>query len=155
MNSKEKTKVKIKKKGNGLTPVTLTIVSLGVFAIMLSVGIYPQLMSNSVTKNAYTIRYDSNGGMGSMKEQVAGSNEIVQLKTNKFKKDGYTFVGWYAYRSDGMWDCYVNTDKSLTSWTTESYCKKYGYSLYSDEVYVKDIVSSGMQVTMFAAWEKN
>lgn len=153
---KNKEKIKIKKKGSSrLTPVTLTIVSLGALMMMFSIGIYPELMGNSVTGSSYTIKYNSNGGSGSMKDQVIKSGATTQLKANTFTKDGYTFVGWRAYRSDGMWDCYIDDNKSLTSWTVQSYCNKYGYSLYKDGVYVQDLISSDMQVTMYADWKKN
>ena len=153
---KKKEKVKIKRKsGSKLTPVSMTIISLGALVLMFSMGIYPELMGNSVTEKSYTIKYNSNGGSGSMKNQVIKSGSITQLKTNHFTKEGYTFVGWRAYRSDGMWDCYIDDNKSLTSWTVQSYCNKHGYSLYKDGVYVQDIVNSDMQVTMYAEWKKN
>ena len=153
--NKEKVKI-IKKGGSKLTPITLTIVSLSAFVMMLSVGLVPQLMGNSVTNsNSYEVKYNSNGGTGSMKNQVIKSGNAVQLKKNKFTKEGYTFAGWRAYRSDGMWDCYIDDNKILTSWTVQSYCNKYGYSLYKDGVYVQNLVNNGMKVTMFAEWKSN
>lgn len=154
--NKNNEKVKIKtKNGSKLTPVTMTVVSLGALLLMFSIGVYPELMGNSVTKESYTIVYNSNGGSGSMKNQIIKSDVVTELKRNKFKKDGYTFVGWRAYRSDGLWDCYIDNNKSLTSWTVQSYCSKYGYSLYKDGVYVQNLVNSGMKLTLYAEWQKN
>lgn len=153
---KNKEKVKIKRKGSSkLTPITLTIISLGVFVMVLSIGLTPELMGNSVSSDAYTIKYNANGGVGKIKDQVIKSGDTVQLRMNKFTKDGYTFAGWRAYRSDGMWDCYIDNNKSTTSWTVQSYCNKYGYSLYKDGVYIRNLVSGGMKVTLFAEWKKN
>lgn len=46
----------------------------------------------------YTIVYNPNGGKGTMQPQKASRNKIVVLSKNKFKRDGYEFVGW-AYAS--------------------------------------------------------
>ena len=152
--NKEKAKVKIKKKG-ALTPITISIVSLGVFIMMVSIGIAPELMGDSVTKSSkYTVMYDSNGGSGSMTNQNIQSGKAVKLRKNRFKFDGYLFNGWRAKRSDNKWLCYIDEDKVYNEWTDKSYCDKYGYSLFNDEVYVKDIISSGDTLTLYADWLK-
>lgn len=152
--NKEKTKVKIKKKSS-LTPITIAIVSLGAFVMMISIGITPQLMGNSVTSsNKYTIEYNSNGGKGSMHNQTIKAGDSIKLRKNAFKLDGYVFNGWRAKRSDNKWLCYVDQDKVYNEWTDISYCNMYGYSLFDDQVYVKDIVSSGYTLTLYADWVK-
>ena len=147
-------KVKIKKKSTKLTPVTITVVSLGVLLIMISVGVYPSLMGNSVTDaNKYIINYNVNGGVGNMSNQRVVSGKIAQLKVNKFKKDGYTFNGWRVKKSDNTWLCYVDNTSSFISWTDQSYCNNYGYVLYKDNVYVQDIADAGDVVTLYADWK--
>ncbi len=152
--NKEKVKVKIKKK-NRITPITISIVSLGAFVMLLSIGITPQLMGNSVTNsNKYTIEYKSNGGKGSMSNQTIKAGDSAKLRKNMFKLDGYTFNGWRAKRSDNKWLCYMDVDKVYNEWTDISYCNMYGYSLFDDQVYVKDIISSGDTLTLYADWIK-
>lgn len=149
-NNKVKTKVKRKK--IELTPVKLTIVSLGAFVLMLSVGISPRLMGNSVSKNSYKIIYKSNGGIGSMSDQVVKYDSSEQLHKNEFRKAGYRFNGWKAKKSNNTWMCYI--DSNNFSWTNESNCNKYGYVLYRDSDYVNNIVNSGETVYMYADWKK-
>lgn len=46
------------------------------------------------TPNAYTVRYDSNGGTGDMPDQQMEYDSRYQLSANAFSKPGYTFTGW-------------------------------------------------------------
>ena len=150
----EKVKIKTKKKGS-LTPIKISIVSLGVFMMMLAVGIAPELMGDSVTsKNGYTVIYDANGGQGTMSIQNIAIGKQAQLKENKFKLDGYEFSGWRVKRSDNKWLCYTDVNKVYNEWTDMSYCNNYGYSLFEDEVYIKDVVPAGDTVTLYADWTK-
>lgn len=152
--NKEKIKVKTKKNGS-LTAIKISVVSLGLFIMMLSIGIVPELMGNSVTNNSkYLIIYDGNGGSGSMANQKIPLGKAVKLRKNRFKLDGYSFNGWRAKRSDNKWLCYIDENKVYNEWTDKSYCNEYGYSLFNDEVYVKDIISSGDTLTLYAAWLK-
>ena len=150
-----KVKVKTKKKGS-LTPVIISIVSLSAFIMMLSVGIAPELMGDSVTsKNGYTIVFDANGGQGTMGIQKIAVGKQAPLKGNKFKLDGFEFNGWRVKRSDNKWLCYTDANKVYNEWTDMSYCNNYGYSLFGDEVYVKDIVQAGDTITLYADWIKS
>ena len=57
---KEDNKKKVKtiggRKNLHLTPVKITIVSLGALVLMLTIGITPELMGNSVSKDSYLIK---------------------------------------------------------------------------------------------------
>lgn len=45
--------------------------------------------------NFYVLRFDSNGGTGTMDEQYFIYDDVPQpLLKNEFKRDGYVFVGW-------------------------------------------------------------
>ncbi len=147
-----KVKTKIKKKKIELTPVKLTVVSLGAFILMLSVGISPKLMGNSVSKNSYKVIYNSNGGTGSMSNQVVKSGESVQLNKNMFNKKGYYFNGWKAKKSNNTWMCYI--DSNNFGWTNQSNCNKYGYVIYSDGAYINDLANQSDTVYMYADWKK-
>lgn len=48
----------------------------------------------------YTIRFDANGGEGSMADIEASFGETVALPANAFTRTGYAFAGWNT-RSDG------------------------------------------------------
>lgn len=48
----------------------------------------------------YTVKYNSNGGAGTMDDSIFTINEYGYLRKNQFIRDGYTFLGWSTYRSD-------------------------------------------------------
>ena len=55
--------------------------------------------------NTYTVKYDSNGGKGSMEDtihkyfQSDGMDGVTKLRKNTFTKVGYKFKGWYMTRT--------------------------------------------------------
>lgn len=65
-----------------------------------------QTVGGSVTLYAvweedyYLVRYNANGGEGTMAEQKVKLSETAALTANAFTKEGYTFVGW-ATSADG------------------------------------------------------
>lgn len=48
----------------------------------------------------YTVKFDSNGGTGTMPDQIIRENETVNLSANLFKKEDYVFDGWNT-KADG------------------------------------------------------
>ena len=46
------------------------------------------------TANTYTVRYNNNGGTGTMEDQVFTYDVEDNLRTNTFRRTGYTFAGW-------------------------------------------------------------
>ena len=60
----------------------------------------------------YCIRYDANGGEGTMADTVgyivAGENGIIQLPECTFTRAGYDFGGWYVYNA--VYDVWAYTD---------------------------------------------
>lgn len=64
----------------------------------------------------YKVRFDANGGSGSMKDQALVFGETKSLYKNKYKRAGYTFKGWNT-RADGTGKTYANKEKvkSLSS----------------------------------------
>ena len=75
----------------------------------------------------YTIKYDSNGGTGSMDDSVFKLATDVRLSSNKFSKENYTFIGW-------------STSKG-------------GEVTYTNEAKVKDLGGEGDVVTLYAVWK--
>ena len=77
----------------------------------------------------YTVKYDSNGGTGSMDDSVFKLATDVRLSSNKFTKENYTFIGW-------------STSKG-------------GEVTYTNEAKVKDLGGEGDIVTLYAVWKSN
>ena len=77
----------------------------------------------------YTVKYDSNGGTGSMDDSVFKLATEVRLSSNKFTKENYTFIGW-------------STSKG-------------GEVTYTNEAKVKDLGGEGDIVTLYAVWKSN
>lgn len=104
--------------------------------------------STSTTSKTYTVKFNANGGTGSMSEQKITHGTKTALTKNAFKKDGYTFKGWYAQRSaDNYW--YFGNDQ----WQAGSLSSS-GLYLYKDGANVSKTVAPGTSVTMYAVWEK-
>ena len=116
-----------------------------------SVNVYAQWQ-----ENAYILTYDSNGGFGEMSSQTIEWGELFNLSNNTFKRTGYKFVGWNAYRnSDNTW--YATGQ----GWTTEDEIIANGYSkkLYEnqceltfDTSWIRDNEEARLY-TMYAVWE--
>ncbi|MBR1416300.1 MAG: InlB B-repeat-containing protein [Bacilli bacterium] len=80
--------------------------------------------------NTYTIKFNGNGETAkSMKKLKATYGKKIELTKNKYKKDGYTFIGW-------------NTKKNGTGKT------------YKNNASVKNLVKKGT-ITLYAIWVKN
>ena len=79
----------------------------------------------------FTMRYNANGGSGSMADTVVTYGVATALRSNTFTRTGYTFAGWTAYRTaKGQWR-YVSADGSIDGWYAEGSqpagCTKYIY----------------------------
>ena len=82
------------------------------------------------TPNKYTIKFNKNGGKGTMKTQSATYGKAVTLRANAFKKSNYAFKGWAT--------------------------KKNGKVVYKNKAKVKNLTDkSGKTVTLYAVWEKS
>ncbi len=65
----------------------------------------------------FTITYDSNGGIGVMKEQTV-SSETFNLMENEFYKPGFNFIGW-SLQPNGIVD-YVDCEEVFGSITEDT-----------------------------------
>lgn len=82
------------------------------------------------TANQYTVKFNNNGGSGSMSDQSMTYDAPATLKANLFSRTGYSFIGW-ATSSGG----------SVT---------------YKDGDSVSNLVStSGGSITLYAVWSIN
>ena len=80
--------------------------------------------------NEYTVKYDPNGGMGSMRDQAMVYDQRAELFENGFTRDGYVFQGW-AVRAGGD-------------------------VVYADKDLVRNLTSvNGKVLTFYAVWAAN
>lgn len=121
-----------------------------------TVTCYAQWTPNSTGTKSYYIQYDANGGTGTMAQQKIVYGTSTAITSNAFTREGYTFVGWTAFRrSDNTW-CYKNTSTLADKWlapgtdTTGYFLKTYtdGCSISASSSTDRDIV------TFYAAWAK-
>ena len=82
----------------------------------------------NVTGEYYTIKYDKNGGTGSISDSIVKKDEYVELKKSTFTRTGYNFTGW-SKNADGSG------------------------SHYSDQQTVVNLTTIGNSVTLYAQWE--
>ena len=81
------------------------------------------------TANTYTVKFDKNGGEGSIDDQTFTYDIKQKLSANTFTKLGYTFAGW-------------NTLANGTG------------TAYSNQEEVKNILTDG-EITLYAQWTPN
>ena len=81
--------------------------------------------------NAYTIKYNANGGTGSMADQQMKYDTPAKLTANAYRKTGYTFTGW---RRD---------DKAT------------GIKYRNRETVTNLLSANGSTTTMYAQWKAN
>lgn len=77
------------------------------------------------TANGYTIKYNANGGTGTMSDQGMTYDVAERLYANAFKRDGYTFTGWKRddARSGKAYAPREEVKNLLTSGTTTMYAQ--------------------------------
>jgi len=76
---------------------------------------------------AYTVKFDKNGGSGSMDDQAMTVDNTETLNANEFTRTGYTFNGW-------------NTEKDGSG------------DSYSDKQEVTNLAAKGGEITLYAQW---
>jgi len=54
------------------------------------------------TANANIVRFDANGGTGTMEPIIVNTDDSVALPSNQFKRKGYTFGGWKSVSDENI-----------------------------------------------------
>lgn len=85
------------------------------------------------TANEYTIKFDANGGKGTMADQAMVYDKSVTLNANVFTRTGYEFLGWSTKAVEPA----TATAASVT---------------YADKAKVED-QENGATVTLYAVWK--
>ena len=109
-------------------------------------------LASSVQKT-YTIKYNANGGSGSMSNQIITYGVSTATRANAFTRSSYTFKGWTAYRaSDKKWYCGNDGWRTAAEISSKGY-KKYVYS--NKSTVSKTTAVNKDTVTFYAEWNKN
>ena len=81
--------------------------------------------------NTYTVKYNANGGTGTMSDSSHTYDTAKALTANTFTRTGYTFLGW-------------STSPTATTAT------------YTDKQSVKNLTTTnGGTITLYAVWQEN
>lgn len=128
-------------------------------------------------KASYTVKFNANGGKGTMKDLSCSRDKSVTLTANAFTRTNFTFSGWNT-KKDGSGTAYKNkasvknlasSGKSITlyaQWKLKKGCYKINYKLNSgtNSSSNPDSYASGKAVTLknptrkgytFAGWYKD
>ncbi|XZJ71130.1 InlB B-repeat-containing protein (plasmid) [Clostridium perfringens] len=90
--------------------------------------------------NTYTIKFDADGGDGTMPDQAMTYDVEQVLSANTFTKEGYTFKGWNV-KTKGIMSILKRMTKSVT---------------YTDGQSVKNLTDQADgEITLVAVWEAN
>ncbi len=100
----------------------------------------------------FTVKYNANGGKGSMKNTIVPYGVSTSLRANSFTRDWYKFSGWNLYKHSSKQWYYTNGSK--TGWYTKG-SQPAGYKLevYKDKhkvAWTTNIDKDTIEV--FAVW---
>jgi uncharacterized repeat protein (TIGR02543 family) len=79
-------------------------------------------------KKTYKVAFYANGGKGKMTAETFTYGKAKKLSANKFRRNGYTFQGWAKSKS--------------------------GNVIYKNKASVKNLVTNGKTVKLYAVWKK-
>lgn len=108
-------------------------------------------------KCTFIVSYKSNGGTGSMADTNVPYAVATKLRANAFKRTGFTFNGWCAYRtSDSKW-FYKNSSTGKTGWYEKGKQPSgYSYYIYANQQAVARLTTiNNNKVYFYAQWKKN
>ena len=89
-----------------------------------------QLYAQWEKAKTYTIKFNANGGAGTMADQISLCGAETELTPNSFNKSGFSFTGWNS-KADGSGTAYANSAK------------------------VTDLAAANQTVTLYAQWKAN
>ncbi len=111
---------------------------------------------NYSDKQTFTVKYNANGGKGTMANTTVTIGVQTPLRANAYVRLGYKFAGWTAKRSNNTWLYYNPKDTSKSGWYAEgkqpNAWKKY---IYRDKQKVSRTCTKDKDyATFYAQWEK-
>ena len=100
-------------------------------------------VGNAIT---YTVKFNANGGTGSMANETFESGVAKALTANAFTRTGYTFSGWATSASGSK----VYSDKqSVTDLTTAAGGTVNLYAVWTSHLYMVIDISGGTKATSY------
>ena len=98
------------------------------------------------TTNAYTVKFNANGGQGTMADQTFAYGTSQALTANTFTRTGYTFAGWTT-NSEGTQAEYTD-GQSVSNLTTQANATVTLYAVWTTNAYTVKFNANGGQGTM-------
>ncbi len=95
------------------------------------VGVEDDTVTLSVRKPRYVVKFNANGGTGTMDDQDFTYGTWQHLSTNAFERDGYDFRGW-SRTTDGADGSFYRDEQSVVNLSSED----------------------GAEITLYAQWER-
>ena len=97
------------------------------------------------TPITYTMRFNSNGGEGTMSDEVISYGTSKALTDNAFTKEGYTFAGWNS-KADGTGTNYINKQEVFNLTDVDGTVFNL-YAVWTKDEYIISYNLDGGQVT--------
>ena len=98
---------------------------------------YDVIMNAQWSPNTYTVKYDANGGSGTMSDTTVKFGENITISTNTYTRVGYTYDRWLEQYPDGM------RDYGWTGWSGQWQWDDGDYSI------------TNRTLTLYASWTLN
>ena len=113
--------------------------------------------TNNNKTQTFTVKYNSNGGTGSMANTTVTFGKSTALRANSFKRTGSTFTGWNAHRSsDNKWLYYSSSLKKDGWYAKGKQPSGYSLQVYKNQQSIARTSSTNKDVvTMHAVWNTN
>ena len=98
---------------------------------------YDVIMYAQWSPHTYTVKYNANGGSGTMSNTTVKFGENITISENTYTRVGYTFAGWREKYPDGM------RDNGWTGWSGKWQWDDGEYSI------------TNRTLTLYASWTLN
>lgn len=121
-----------------------------------TVTCYAQWTPNSTGTTSFYIKYDANGGTGTMADTKVVYGTSTAIRTNTFTREGYVFTGWTAYRRTNAQWAYKDKSTRSDKWlAVTDDATNYFLKTYSDGTTVAKTTSTDRDiVTFYAVWSR-
>lgn len=121
-----------------------------------TVTCYAQWTAITADTKQFTVHYDANGGTGTMEDTTVIYGVSTPTAKNVFKRSGYNFVGWTAYRAaQGQWS-YKNHANTAGKWfAPDEDTTGYMLKTYRNNCSLSGTTGvNGDTLTLYAAWAR-
>ncbi len=120
------------------------------------ITLYANWKHNATGTTTYYVQYDANGGSGSMAETTVIKGTSTQTTHNQFTREGYSFVGWTAFRHNSAQWATKNTTTWKDAWkTASSDWSGHIYKTYANGASISSTTSVDRDVvTFYANWAR-